>query len=246
MNWDFYQCLVNDKPASISLDLDFMHLAPLADYPELFYLRIPMCQPRDDGLSSQQEFDTLAQMEDAVVEVLTATNQMLYVGRLTSDGHRDLFFYSRDTQINEAALEHCLNDFPDYAWQGGVNADPEWEAYIQLLMPSDEQFERMKNRSVCDALAEQGDKFTTERDIMHWAYFRTQNAADNYATFAQSSGYKLEEVETMDDTDEPFFVRVSIRGIPDYSEIDALTLPLFHAAKNEGGRYDGWECELIH
>lgn len=245
MSWDFYQCFVNDKPASIYLNLGLASSAPLAKYPELFYLRIPMCQPRADGLSSQEEFDTLLQLEDTVVEVLTADNNMVYVGRLTSDGCRDLFFYSINDDIDEAALEDSLSAFADYAWEGGMNPDPDWETYFQLLMPSDEQLERIKNRRVCDAMADQGDAFTTPRAIIHWAYFATEPAALDYAGKARVAGYQVLDVQQQDDEDDRYGVRVSNVGIPSHQQIDEFTLPLFHAAAELSGRYDGWESAVI-
>ena len=245
MSWDFYQCLVNDKPASIYLNLGLASSAPLARYPELFYLRIPMRQPRADGLSSQEEFDALLQLEDTVVAALSAENSMLYVGRLTSDGCRDLFFYSINDDIDEAVLENSLSAFADYAWEGGLNPDPDWETFFQLLMPSDEQLERIKNRRICDTLADQGEAFSTPREIMHWAYFATEPVALLYAGKVQEAGYQVQDVQQQDDENERYGVRVSNVGIPSHQQIDEYTLPLFRAAAELGGRYDGWESSVI-
>ena len=244
MSWDFYQCLVNDKPASIYLNLGLASRAPLAGYPELFYLRIPMCQPREDGLSSQAEFETLNQIEDKVVEALTADNKMIYVGRLTSDGCRDLFFYSSSDDIDEEALELSLSDFSEYAWEGGINPDPDWETYFQLLMPSETQLESIKNRRVCDAMVEKGEVFKTPREIMHWAYFATETAASEYTAKVQAAGYQVLDTQLQDNDDERYCVQVRNVGIPSHQQIDEFTLPLFQAAVELGGRYDGWESAV--
>ncbi len=244
MSWDFYQCLVNDKPASIYLNLGLAKEAPLDDYPELFYLRIPMCQPREDGLSSQAEFETLNQIEDKVVEALTADNKMIYAGRLTSDGCRDLFFYSNNDDIDEEALELSLSDFSEYAWEGGINSDPDWETYFQLLMPSETQLESIKNRRVCDAMADQGEVFNTPREIMHWAYFTSEAAASDYVGKAREAGYQVLNVHVQDNDGESYCVQVSNVGIPSHQQIDEYTLPLFMAAAELDGRYDGWESAV--
>ena len=58
-DWDFYFCSVDNKPASIFVDLGIAKEAPMAEYSVMAYVRTHMQAPRDDGLSSQVEFETL-------------------------------------------------------------------------------------------------------------------------------------------------------------------------------------------
>ncbi len=59
--WNSYICNVNDKLASIFLDLALATAAPLQDKPWLLWIWLYMKDPRQDGLSSKAEFDLLLQ-----------------------------------------------------------------------------------------------------------------------------------------------------------------------------------------
>lgn len=57
-DWDFYSCRVDDKPASIFVDLGIGGDAPLSGQPYMTFVRLFMRAPRPDGLSSQAESAT--------------------------------------------------------------------------------------------------------------------------------------------------------------------------------------------
>ena len=65
-DWDFYFLRVDDQPASIFVDLGIRKKAPLGSHPTMGYLEAPMRRPRQDGLSSQDEFDDLVALEHRV------------------------------------------------------------------------------------------------------------------------------------------------------------------------------------
>jgi hypothetical protein len=58
-DWDFYSCRVDDKPASIFVDLGIRRDVPLSGRPYMAFVRLFMRAPRPDGLSSQEEFEDL-------------------------------------------------------------------------------------------------------------------------------------------------------------------------------------------
>ena len=65
-----------------------------------------MNNPRPDGLSSQEEFDQLCEIGDAIDAVIDGSNgNHFYVGRNTSSGNRDVYFYTQNQkQLEESFI----------------------------------------------------------------------------------------------------------------------------------------------
>jgi hypothetical protein len=241
-HWDFYLLTVDDKPASIFLDLGLHEEAPNPRLPNRAYIRIEMLLSRPDGMSSSEEYDSLVKLETTLEKALNNA-KTLYVGRCTTDGCRDLYFYIAKPADWQERVNAVMADFPGYRFQTGVKEDPEWSAYFEFLYPSDRDLQRISNRSVCDALKRNGDPLEEPRDIDHWCYFPT--AADREAFLAEvlPLGYQLRELDQTDG-ERPFKAQVFRSDIPDLDGIEVATMPLYEAALRHHGDYDGWECEV--
>lgn len=153
-DWDFYFCSVgvDDRPASIFVDLGVAKDAPLAAYPVMSYVRVSMRNPRHDGLSSNEEFETLKSMEDQLGDLLTRGGSAVYVGRNTSNGYRDFYFYcAREVDWDTRVAESMVSS--GYTYECGSRADPEWHTYFDFLFPGDREMQSIQNRRVCDSLS---------------------------------------------------------------------------------------------
>jgi len=128
--WEFYPLLVDDSPASIFFDLGIRSEAPLAGYSWLGYLRVRMRQPRPDGLSSSEEFDALAALEDDVCESVTASEVTIYVGRNTSDGNRDFYFYTRNKSFFEKTASAAMSGDTGVLLAGGLAHPCHWPDWL--------------------------------------------------------------------------------------------------------------------
>lgn len=243
-DWDFYFCRVDDRAASIFVDLGVASQAPIESLPNLGYVRIHMRAPREDGLSSQDEFQALSTLEDAL-ETLQVDGESAYVGRNTSNGCRDLYFYIRTTEHWHQKVAATMRSFPAYEFESGTRADPSWTTYFDFLHPSEEDRERIQNRRTCDVLERQGDRLDQERPIDHWAYFPEPDSRHAFIAEAKALGYIIQELIEPEDKQRSYGVRLSSVGRPSLHEIDDLTLPLFRAARAHGGEYDGWEAQVV-
>src|SRR5262245_61311348 len=85
-DFDFYMTLIDDKPASIVVDLAARAAAPVASHPILVGIRVPMQRPRPDGLRDGDELDALAAVEDQFTEALAEQVDALYAGRIVHNG----------------------------------------------------------------------------------------------------------------------------------------------------------------
>ena len=224
------------------MDLGIAEQAPVAALPFMAYVRIHMRAPCDDGLSSQQEFDALIKVEDLLTDTV-CSEFVGYVGRNTSNGCRDFYFYVSSPDRWSGAVDQALSG-SGYEFETGTREDAAWSSYLQFLMPAPRDRERMQNRRVCEALERQGDRLEEHRDIDHWSYFPNESAASAFLVEAQSLGYRVRVEPSSVKDGSQVCVQVYRSDLPAYGQIDSITLPLFDAALRHGGEYSGWECEV--
>lgn len=244
-NWDFYMCRLDDKPAFIFLPLDLLKQnPPLATYPHLFLVRLHFLHPREDGLSSQEEFDTLVTIEDSVQAAVTAEQAAVYAGRVTTDGYRAFVFYTAAPERSQEQVAQVMRGFPAYEYSTSTRPDENWNLYREFLYPAPKQFESIQNRRVLASLEKNGDPLTQGREIDHWAHFPTAQARDRFVRMALELGYSLRP-DGAAKADRGFPARMFRVDVPSYANIDDVTWPLHEAAAEVGGEYDGWESPAV-
>ncbi len=244
-NWDFYFCTIDEKVASIFLDLGIADSAPLKEYQVLAYVRVFMNQPREDGLSSNDETDSLNALEDQLESALTVDETAVYVGRSTSDGYRDFFFYASDAENWSSAVAEAMGELPSYKFEQGSREDDEWVLFFDFLYPSEVNWQVIQNRRVCENLEDKGDSFKEERVIDHWAYFPNQESLKEFEQKVVDLGFKVCGYSGAEPDQSEFGIHISRADLPTYDTIDDITLPLFDLAKELGGEYDGWTTTVV-
>ncbi|WP_407292317.1 DUF695 domain-containing protein [Stutzerimonas zhaodongensis] len=145
-NWDFYQANINDRVASIYLDLSFAVTAPDSHLPKLAWYWIKMDHPRSDGLSSDEELDRLNEHEDELISHLSNTRTK-YVGRITTQGRREFYFYISEESSVQDVLRALIGENPRYLYQIGEKADPSWHHYFDVLYPGPNGLSQIKSRN---------------------------------------------------------------------------------------------------
>lgn len=244
-DWDFYSLRVDDEPASIYLNLGLADDAPLQARPFMAYVRVHMRQPRPDGLSSREEFEELIRLEDHLIAALVAEDRSIYVGRNTSGGCRDFYFYVADPSDWNQQVAGAMADFAEYRYEAGSRLDRQWHAYFEFLYPSPRDMERIQNRRVCESLRENGDALVEPREIDHWAHFPDERSRASFLEHIDTLGFKVRGLDQSEDAQRPFGVQFYRVDLPSIDAIDAVTLPLFEAATARDGDYDGWEAPVI-
>jgi hypothetical protein len=242
-NWDFYALRVDGEPASIFVDLGIQSDAPVSSLSHMEYVRLYMNQPRTDGLSSKEEFDILVKIEKAI-EANLCGDEVGYVGRNTSGGCRDFYFYASTPQNWQSKVDRVLSVFEDYKYETSSREDAGWSTYLNFLLPGKVDRQKIENRRVCEALERHGDKLVAEREIDHWSYFQSPAAVDAYLAEIEASGFQVRNRPVSNEGTLRYGAQVWRVDIPSYGNIDKVTLPLFEAAARHGGEYDGWECPI--
>jgi len=244
-NWDFYFCNIDEKVASIFLDLGIADSAPLNEYQDMAYIRVFMNQPREDGLASNDETDPLNTLEDQLENALTADDAAVYVGRSTTDGYRDFFFYTSDAKRWSSAVVEVMGESPSYKFEQGSREDDKWVLFFDFLYPSEMNWQVIQNRRVCENLESKGDSFNEEREVDHWAYFPNQESLEAFEKKVVDLGYKVCGYTGDEEDQNEFGIHISKVDLPTFDTIDDITLPLFDLAKEMGGEYDGWTTTVV-
>jgi regulator of RNase E activity RraB len=240
--WNFYFCELDGEPASISLDLGVGRVAPIPDFDTVAYFRVWMNSPRPDGLASREEYDTLMAIEDALKEEAGPIGA-LYVGRNTSGGCRDFFFYFRDEDAFRAGVSAVMSRFGEYRTEIEVWPDEKWSLYFGFLCPDDDQKQTMSNRDVILLLRKNGDDGQTPRTIDHLIIVGDRGEADAVARTVSDHGFKLKPASPSKQNDGRW--KVEFDKIEAPVEIDETTIRLARLARKHGGEYDGWGCEHV-
>lgn len=242
-DWDFYALRVDDQPASIFLDLGIAQDVPVRTHPHMAYLRVVMRQPRPDGLSSQDEYETLIAIEDQVIPKIQEAAAAIFVGRNTTAGNRDFLFYVADTARFETVAASAMQLFPAYTFETGSREDAEWAIYRDFLYPAPDDMQRIQNRRVVINLEQNGDDPSKPRQIDHMVYAPDRTVQQAIITYIMAEGFTLIKADTSPDEQGNYSVNFERSDAP--ADIDAIVLPLFHRVTELGGDYDGWGCVIL-
>ncbi len=244
-DWDFYFSNVDDIIGSFYVDLGLVKVAPLIDNPNLVWVSVNMNNPREDGLSSNEEFDTLSVIEDRLQQFVLSKHNSTYVGRLTTDGRRDFYFYMGDTMLYDKTISESMIAFPAYTFGFGIKEDSQWEQYLNFIYPNPKQFQSIQNRRVVDNLEKNGDSLVKARPVDHWIYFKTDGDRTDF--LKKIEPLKFDIVSRDEKTSFgafPYKLHISRVDNVDLDSVDDYVLDLWEFANECNGDYDGWETSV--
>jgi len=244
-DWDFYFSNVDDIPGSFYIDLGLAKVAPLTDKPNLVWISVDMNNPREDGLSSSEEFDTLKAIEDRLQEFIVSKHNAIYAGRLTTDGRRDFYFYMGDTILYDKTISESMVAYPSYTYEFGIKEDRLWDSYLSFMYPTPTQFQSLQNRRVIDHLEKNGDTLIKPRQVDHWIYFKTDNDRNNFLSKIEYLNFNIISKEEKSPFGEfPYELHIARVDNVDLDSVNEYVLSLRHFAEECNGDYDGWETSV--
>jgi uncharacterized protein (TIGR01619 family) len=242
-DWASYFCRVNDKPASVFLNLGLVDEALISSKPRLLWVWVYFQSPRPDGLSESDEAPTLFLIEDALNLQIGRACKSILSGRITTQGRREFYYYAETNLGFSLAVESALAGFHGYRFDFGDKEDPSWKQYFEVLYPVRDDLERIKNRQLLDVLQKQGDKLSAVREVQHWLYFPSERSRASFREEVLSAGFRI-GYESKVDGENPFGITV-VRGQPVEQElIDGTVIELLRLAEQFHGEYDGWETQV--
>ena len=93
---------------------------------------IPLKEPDERGLPSNEESSQLNIIEDKFTEALERDRQCLEVLVITTGGMREFVFYSRDAAAAKSILEANTKSASGHELQSYIAEDPDWGVYAQF------------------------------------------------------------------------------------------------------------------
>ena len=244
--WGHYFCNVNGKLSSIAVDTNLKRAQPDHKRQHLVWVWLYMNNPRPDGLSSSDEFESLADIEGSLTCHLEGSCNAVLAGRITGDGRREFYFYGSAPDDLRSLVTAALSQWPDYRFDCDSQPDPNWQQYFDVLFPNDEQFECMKNIEVLGALLKEGDQPSLVREVFHYVYFKSGEDRRRFMEWSAQNGFTVHERARAGSTWEPNLMLACVARAhttrPD--DIDRHVLQVLRAAKGCGGEYDGWETSV--
>ena len=245
-NWDFFMCRIEGAPASIRTNLALIEVAPLEELTQRLQFCIKMKKPRPDGLSSNEEYPILCDIEDAIGEKAEATGAVS-AGVVKSEGFLELWFYTQNAEALAKTCEEALQAFEGYQSGYNIAEDPEWEDYFGFLYPDEFSYQTMQNRKVLMQLEKNGDKMEVPREIDHFIYFKEADQQQAFAKEAEAKGFKVRfnddefvEDRKAEGKEYPYMVEATREDSP--LAIDDIVWDLLELASPFEGNYDGWGC----
>jgi Family of unknown function (DUF695)/Regulator of ribonuclease activity B len=243
-SWGHYFTNANGALASVALDRSLRPKAPMASRPHLLWVKIQLRSPKPNGLSEQVEQQALGDIEDQLRSGLRAAGRGVEAGRITTAGHRELYFYGADDSGFRDAVAAVMQRFNAYKFEMGSKADPEWRQYLDTLYPAGEDFQRMSNMDVLNGLLDAGDTLRPAREVRHWIYFGSQADRQSFAGKVTAFGYKIGS-ETEGPQDRPFGLVIARDQSVTPDQIDGAVIELYRLAKQAGAEYGGWEAAVV-
>ena len=243
-NWNFYMCRVDDKPASIRLNLALSNIAPVEDYKHRISIFIKMNNPTEDGLSSNEEYPILCDIEDKVINKLEKLED-IFAGTVKSQGRLELYVFTKNPEKTEKICEEAFSNFPNYQWKYFIDEDKEWDFYFNFLYPDVYSYQAMMNRSVIENLTNQGDNLEKEREIDHWLYFSSEENINIAIKKVKELGYKVLSSEKLDDENNyPYQLNISRMDNVIFNHVNEVVWELIEIVEPLDGYYDGWGCPI--
>jgi regulator of RNase E activity RraB len=227
------------------VDLSLRDRAPIEAKPWLLWAWVYLRMPRASGLSSEAELAVLSRIGDELAKHVGETCDAIEAGFITTDGHREFYFYG----ATEAGFERCvaevMQQFNEYTFDCGKREDSEWSHYCSILCPTEEDFQKTKNIKVLQALLDHGDTLTPVRDVHHWIYFHSPGDRQLFASEVRELGYTVEH-----QTETPYRLhRFGLRIMRNQSvtpdQIDDAVSELVQLAQEIDADYDGWEAQVV-
>lgn len=199
----------------------------------------------ENGLSTQQEFETLSSIEDAISETIISSFSAVYAGRITNDGRREFYFYSGSSTDIEAKVQSAMRNFGEYKFEAWAQPDAEWNQYLTLLYPNKSNLRWITDRRVVDALERQGDLPEMLRPIEHYSYFPTENDSSEFVKVIKEYGFEIVRANKPNKDNNSYSVVYKKTQPATLDAIFETTSFLEEQSERFNGDYDGWESIVI-
>ena len=246
-DWNVYLCRVEDKPASIVLDLALINRPLDQVKTELTWLEVLINEPTEGGFANlTEEENYLYNLEDELVKEIKSQLDGIYVGRLTSAGTRTFYFYTSKDTAYKNIFQEIMANYPQHNFRYGNQADEEWKIYREFLYPDEFSLQSISNRVLIEKLQEHGDTLEKSRRVDHWIYFKNIDDRTEYIQKVKEKSFTVEKIENEESSNSyQYMLQIWREDKVDYNSMDDVAYYLLELALKYDADYDGWETSVI-
>jgi uncharacterized protein (TIGR01619 family) len=244
-HWEIYVTYVDEKPAVILVDIGVSAAAPLPDLPTLCWLWVHLKNPDEQGFPSDDENDALNDLEDVLTDSLNQA-ETRYVGRVTTDGRREFYFYTSGFEKFRELAETTMKTQPEYRFEVDQADDAEWQHYREVLFPAPEDLQQIRNQHIINQLEMAGDSLEQPRPVDHYANFKTNEDRERFIAAAQALNFEaVSRPDREPEFEFPFAVGLLRVDSVDPETVDKFTFELWELAGQHNGEYEGWGSGVV-
>lgn len=241
-HWETFPCTLGERLAWISYDHGVRKEINALPFANCARFKVKLKAPDAQGFPQREELLPLERLETTLTRRVEQWGG-ISIGRITVNGARYFFFYTAADAEQAKALAHSLTRDTGYQIVLTFDLDVERKAYWNELFPTDDDWQAIKDLRVERTLREQGDPLIQPRLIEHWLYFRTRADRERFIARIPTTFEIIREFDSPDSRPGHFGLLLGHTGLPEYTSISKITLPLVRAAREYGGQYEGWEAQ---
>lgn len=239
-HWEIYANSIEGHNAWVSYNHGYSEI--IDNDPRNYVLKVyvHLKEFTEDGMPTGNEFGILDNLEDSLVQEISKVNGIHY-GRLTFNKKRNFYFYVENrTNDLEAIVDNVCKEFKR-DFEVSFEFDPEKEWYWKGIYPNADSWRVVRDLKVLNALTQNGDIATIEREVFHWAYFPQKFNAQRFVDWLNSQEY---EVLSFKNENKEFQVRFSHVGTMILPDLTRHTIAINRQARAMSGEYDGWDTSV--
>ena len=244
--WEFYPARIDDREASVLVNLGYRSIAPLADVRHLLWVNITMPEAGPGGMGSAASADRLRPIEESITKRLQQQLSARHVARIRGKGKWQLRYYAPEARDFEGAVRTALRN-EGLEFSVGHDEDPDWRYYHDFLCPDEERSRWIADRRIVEQLERHHDVLTAPRLVTHWLYFETVEARAAFESSVEELGFRFGSRDEIKDGKpaRPFSLSVARMDKAELESIHRVVMRLMEAAQAVGGAYDGWGCATV-
>lgn len=132
--WSLAQATYEGKPLFLRFKPNLLEAKDRSDYGFQIGIAIPLLKPTEEGLTTNEEAESLFALEDAVESTLTENGNAIFVLAITTNGMRELVFYTKDWKPED--YEQKVKDsvkYNEHKPQFMMQPDGNWDTYRQFV-----------------------------------------------------------------------------------------------------------------
>ncbi len=128
--WTLSQGIHEGKPLFIRSKEGLLEAQDLNKYPFQIGIAVPLLNPTSEGLTTDEEADTLWNLEDSLATALAQNGEAVFVASITTNGMREFVFYAKEWKPEY--FEQKVNEVfvgSEHGPQFMMQPDKNWDTY---------------------------------------------------------------------------------------------------------------------